>query len=1326
MPDKRKQTSTHDDHFENVLAMILQEEEAGKPVDLSRLVRKNPELETRLREFFRDRDGFDRLAPYLAPQPCGAADPSDLVPGSLFAGYEIVRELGRGGMGIVYLARQKSANRLVALKVIRMDRLQHLRPRQREKWLIRFRKEGQVHARIADEGVVPVYEVGAHGGRPFFSMRYVAGRTLAAILEANPLPNRAAAIQMEQVARALQAIHDQGALHRDLKPHNIFVDKRGRPFISDFGLAKWMDAADCVTHTGEMLGTPHYMSPEQVQNAAHATKASDIYGLGATLYAVLTGKPPFPGTTLPEILYQVRFREPVSPRRLNPAIDRDLETITLKCLEKEPERRFARAKEVANELKRYLDGRPIRTRPLGITGRLWRWCRRNPALAAVSAAAVVFVMLAGALLPAYLLASREAVDAKQEVADNKKSLDDAIEKVDKTIEEAEGTKKVLGKTKEERDQEQELRRARTFSDDMGRAQTHVNAGELAEARELLAKWRHEEGKTDLRAWEWYFFDALCREAGFAAREKAAQEPAAGSEPGLSERGHTSQVLAVAWSAKEPARLASIDGLGNLKIWDLANPKKPQQLKSLAGGALALAWSPDGKYLAVASDGIVPVATPPPALPPGLPGSPAPNQGKPGDGHGAKHGSKTGGADGKAPGNANEGSVQVWDVESGKELHKLKTAPNMNPSLAFPSKPGEPVFNTHIFLGSWTMSLMWSPDGKRLALADSDGKIQIWNVAKDKEPLVLKAHQGGVHAAAWSPIGQLLASVGGDGIVKVWDPAAKNKEVLALPVRKTDNPISLPSFALVWNEDGKRLNVATGDGEISVCDIAARKLESTQKLVPRDPLAEFGVGRIGSRGERFVWSPDGTQLASVQTGGEVKIWDAATGKEGRSIDTRRPGEFMLLAGMCAPAWDSKGRRLALGTADGTVRAVPVATKVARRQPVRRLIIPNVNVLDWSADSRHLLGTYAWSLANDDAIKARKAQMEEILKAIQAARSEGITPPDLGAIVQKPGPGGSGVVGAKPHPQIHFCDAITGEVIRTLGNDVKTPDVLAESPPDGKWVAAATRNGLLQLWAAAGGEPLTLEKPAEATAPPGGLPNDSVVLSWRADGTLLAFSTSGQTTVRLWDPTNPRDPVKKLEGHGVPLCSLAWSRDGARLASAADDGTIKVWDVSSGKVIFDDTFYVKQNPGNGTGKHRASSTLSISPDGKLLAVAGEDETVRILDVDGKKELKTLIGHPSPYDIHDAACAVAWSPDGKRLASASPDGTFLLWDTATWNEVLALRPPSEGPFAPRMGLTIRVGRLAWSPDGRQLACFGGSVIWDATPEENQAAHQEVKPTK
>lgn len=326
--------------------------------------------------------------------PAVASSQSDMQPGR-FGHYELIEEIGRGGMGIVYRARQQAADRIVALKVIRRDRLDSL-PRDTQASTIgRFRHEAQAAARLEHDNIVTVYEVGEIEGQPFFSMRLVDGQSLSEIVRQGPLENRRAAALIEPVARAVAHAHSLGILHRDLKPQNILVDRKtDRPMVADFGLAKLAEHGDELTRAGEVMGTPSYMSPEQARDAAGVTAATDIYALGATLYCLLTGRPPFYAANAVETLRQVIHQEPAAPRQLNPSIDRDLETICLKCLEKEPGRRYPTADALADDLRRYLEGRPIVARPIGRAARLWRWCRRNPVTASLVATSLTFLLAA--------------------------------------------------------------------------------------------------------------------------------------------------------------------------------------------------------------------------------------------------------------------------------------------------------------------------------------------------------------------------------------------------------------------------------------------------------------------------------------------------------------------------------------------------------------------------------------------------------------------------------------------------------------------------------------------------------------------------------------------------------------------------------------------------------------------------------------------------------------------------------------------------------------------------------------------------------------------
>jgi TolB-like protein/Tfp pilus assembly protein PilF/predicted Ser/Thr protein kinase len=307
-----------------------------------------------------------------------------------FGDYELLEQIGRGGQGVVFRARQKSLNRIVALKVIGLG---HWATKAHLK---RFRLEAEAAARLEHPGIVPIHEVGERDGSCYFSMKFVEGGQLDEVVKQTPMSIRQAAELIAKVARTVHYAHEHGILHRDIKPGNILVDQKGEPHLTDFGLARLVESESTVTRTMEVLGTPSYMAPEQaVGNNAAVSSVTDVYGLGAVLYQLLTGQPPFAGGTTYETIKLLLDTEPRQPRLLNPKIDRDLSTICLKCLEKDPKRRYSSALALAEDLDRWLKHEPIQARRTGIFIRGQKWIRRNPASALLAASLVALAAAAG-------------------------------------------------------------------------------------------------------------------------------------------------------------------------------------------------------------------------------------------------------------------------------------------------------------------------------------------------------------------------------------------------------------------------------------------------------------------------------------------------------------------------------------------------------------------------------------------------------------------------------------------------------------------------------------------------------------------------------------------------------------------------------------------------------------------------------------------------------------------------------------------------------------------------------------------------------------------
>jgi WD40 repeat protein len=549
-------------------AVSLQELCAGDPEKLA-------ELHERLRAIASLTSFLDRTSPDNSNQ---AADVGRAGGPMQVPGYELLGELGRGGMGIVYKARQLGLGRVVALKMVLYAA--HADEQQRR----RFQAEAEAVARLQHPNIVQVFEVGEHDGLPFYSLEFCPGGSLASRLNGTPWPAGPSAEFVAVLAVAVQAAHEAGVVHRDLKPGNVLLAADGTPKITDFGLAKKLDEAHGLTQSGSILGTPSYMAPEQAEGKTReVSPAADVYALGAILYECLTGRPPFKGTTLLDTLEQVRTQEPVPPRRLEFKVPRDLETVCLKCLHKQPSRRYASARELADDLARFRRGEPIRARPVGRAERAWRWCRREPVLAASAAlsAVALLLLLAGSFwYSARLGAARgEAAAAQGEAvaADQRAAAAEARSAADRTLADTREYFLLLGRV-----HERALRRRPGW--------TWACADDLARAAALpLASSALPELRTDL---------AEClggidvREAGRAAKDFPAH--ALAYDP----RGRW---LAVGESKAQAWASCSVL-LANARTGSTIRrlrfpPSFPFQLSSkVQDGTRALAFSPDGRWL----------------------------------------------------------------------------------------------------------------------------------------------------------------------------------------------------------------------------------------------------------------------------------------------------------------------------------------------------------------------------------------------------------------------------------------------------------------------------------------------------------------------------------------------------------------------------------------------------------------------------------------------------------------------------------------------------------------------------------------------------------
>jgi WD40 repeat protein/predicted Ser/Thr protein kinase len=1123
-------------------------------------VEPRSEFLRRLRQVRPDADGHAATA--SLPDGSAAAVRNESWPS--LPGYEVLKELGRGGMGVVYLARQKSLDRLVALKVILAG------AHADEHELARFRAEAEAVARLQHPHIVQIYEVGEANGCPFLALEYLDGGSLNDKLRGTPLPAHEAAHLVETLARAVQAAHDKGIIHRDLKPANVLLTADGTPKVVDFGLAKRLDAS-LQTQTGAILGTPDFMAPEQAEGKPVGPTA-DVHALGAILYEMLTGRPPFLADNVLDTLLRVRLEEAVPPSVLQPKTPRDLDTVCLKCLHKEPGKRYSTATALAEDLRRYLVGEPIRARPVGLWERSVKWARRRPAAAAllgVIVLAALSLAAAGLLADAALRASAERERQRAHDAEANQRLAEQRERV---------TQRHL------------------YAARLNLAQRLWQEGEVAAMLDVLRGLRPARPEDpDLRRFEYHYLWRL------------------GQRRGAALPGHDRIVAAVAFSS-DGRWLASLDGSGTVRVWETAGRRavftRVVGPPVVGGAGHLLAFSPDGKLLAAVDSALAPKAEPGPG--PGLP--PAPGAVRvwevPGGrdvftlrGHAGGVAGLAFSPDGTRLATVNEGvlagpnlasrkgEVKVWDVTGGKELITLPGRGDVAFSsdgrrLAALNADGRPQvwdLATHqekFALPESARGIAFSPQGSWLATAGPE--VRVWDAATGGLLRTLGTHKTGSAIVAFSADGRLLASAGlTDGLLYVWD-VATGRRLASLP----GNPGLL--CGLAFSPDGRHLAVAGG---------AQRAFGGRSYTY----ASASGQGNLGGGGGMFgnpslaapgaalvpPFPPTLPGLRDVGPG-QLLLWDLEVSRE--SLDV--PGRTCV-------AFDPQGDRIA--TARGVSPGADQVQILNARTGDEVATLPPLNGhvvrLAYSPDGRRLAavsarlmgdgeikvwrlpdGAAEWTLSGGDGTSTFFAFSSDGRRLATA----------MGSAVREMGTQG-----------ITLWDLATGAVVRKLTGPDLGVAALAFSP-GGKYLATAASQPLEGRPARAGGAgignvlQLWNVETGEEAGRFEGVVGTVRSLAFDPDGRRLAAADSeGTVVVRA---LTGDEPPLTLRGHTGKVDAVGFSPDGERLVTASDDGTVKLWDAHLGQ----ETLTL-----------RGHSAVAFSPDGRRLAAVGQGGTVQVWD-------------------------------------------------------------------------------------------------------------------